>query len=102
MAVVVAQSLGESSGRPRSHRGRLRTTSVVVDSEKAMAQGAPLLYDDVPNNIALHWKAGGGDIQKAFREAEVTIKQRVVNQRLLPTAMETRGATAEYDIGSGS
>jgi len=101
VAVVVAQSLGEALDALDHIEIDYEPLPSVIDQEKAMAQGAPLLYDDVPNNIALHWKAGGGDIEKAFREAEVTIKQRVVNQRLLPTAMETRGATAEYDIGSG-
>ena len=76
--------------------------SIIVDAEKAMQPGAPQLYAEVPNNVAFHWKAGGGDIEKAFREAEVTIKERLVNQRLQPSTIETRGATADYDIGSDS
>src|SRR5271165_3494353 len=101
VAVIVAQSQAEALDALDHVEIDYEPLPSVLDSEKAMQQGAPQLYDDVPNNLGLHWKAGGGDIEKAFREAEVTIKQRVVNQRLLPTAMETRGATADYDIGSG-
>jgi carbon-monoxide dehydrogenase large subunit len=43
----------------------------------------------------------GGDADAAFRSAEVTVKERIVQQRLLPTAMETRAAVASYNKGSG-
>jgi aerobic carbon-monoxide dehydrogenase large subunit len=101
VAVVVAQSLGEALDALDSIDVDYETLPVVIDSEKAIAPGAPLLYDDIPNNIAFHWKAGGGDIDKAFSEAEVKIEQRILNQRLQPTAIETRGASAQYDPGSG-
>ena len=101
VAVVVAQGYGEALDALEHIEVEYEQLPVVVDAEKAMQPGAPQLYDDVPNNIALHWKAGGGDIEKAFREAEVTIKERFVNQRLQPSTIETRGATAQYDTGSG-
>lgn len=102
VAVVVAQSYGEALDALDHIEVDYEVLPVVVDSEKAMKSGAPLLYDDVPNNLAFHWKAGNsGDFEKAAREADVVIKQRMTNQRLLPTAIETRGATADYDPGSG-
>jgi carbon-monoxide dehydrogenase large subunit len=73
----------------------------IVDQEQAVQDGAPQLYDDVPNNIAFHWQLGGGDIDAAFRDADVTISKRIVNQRLIPNALETRGAVASYNSGSG-
>ncbi len=101
VAVVVAQSSGEALDALEYIDVDYEVLPAVIDQEKAVAAGAPQLYDEVPNNIALHWKAGGGDVEKAFQEAEVTIKQRLINQRLQPTAIETRGATAEYNVGSG-
>ncbi len=73
----------------------------IVNQEQATKEGAPQLYDDVPNNIAFRWHLSGGDIDAAFREADVTVKRRLINQRLIPVAMETRGALAEYNPGSG-
>jgi len=74
---------------------------VVVDAEKAIQAGAPQLHDEVPNNTTFVWKVAGGDIDKAFREADVVVKQRLVNQRLIPNAIEPRGMVAQYNPGSG-
>jgi aerobic carbon-monoxide dehydrogenase large subunit len=73
---------------------------VVVDQEKAVAPGAPQLHTEAPSNVAFHWKLAGGDVEKAFQEAEVVVSNRFVNQRLIPSAMEPRAAVAQYDPGS--
>jgi aerobic carbon-monoxide dehydrogenase large subunit len=72
-----------------------------VDPEKMAQPGAPQLHNEVPNNIAFTWVVAGGDAERAFNEAEVRVKQRIVQQRLLPTAMECRAAVASYNKGSG-
>ena len=38
-------------------------------------------------------------IDKAFADAEVVVSQRMLNQRLAPTAMEPRGVVAHYEPG---
>ena len=72
-----------------------------VDPEKMAQPGAPQVHADVPNNTAFTWVVAGGDAEKAFGEAEVTVKLRIVQQRLAPTAMECRAAVASYNKGSG-
>lgn len=72
---------------------------VVTNEEEALKPGAPQLHDDVPNNELYHWKIVGGDVDAAFRDAEVVVKQRFIQQRLVPNAMETRGAVARWDPG---
>ncbi|MBI3912865.1 MAG: molybdopterin-dependent oxidoreductase [Chloroflexi bacterium] len=74
---------------------------VVVDGEKATQAGAPQLHSEAPNNVAYYWKIGGGDADKALAEADGVIKQRILNQRLIPNAMETRAAIADYQTASG-
>ena len=76
------------------------TLPVVVDAEKATADGAPLVHAEAPNNIAWEWEVNGGDVDAAAAQAEVVVKQRIVNQRLIPNPMETRGIVADYDKGS--
>ena len=68
----------------------------VADPEKALAPGAPAVHPEWPDNIAFTYHQEGGDPEKAFQEAEVVVKQRIISQRLIPTAMETRGVVAEY------
>ena len=73
---------------------------VVTETEKALAAGAPQLHDEAPNNQAFHWSFANGDADAAFNNAEVVIRQRFVQQRLIPNAMETRGAVAHWQPGA--
>ncbi len=71
----------------------------VADPEKALAAGAPAVHPEWPDNIAFTFHQEGGDTAQAFREADVVVKQRITSQRLIPTAMETRGVVAEWRQG---
>src|SRR6266480_2933810 len=63
----------------------------VADPEKAQVQGAPAVHPEWPDNIAFTFHQEGGEVDKAFAEADVVVKQRITSQRLIPMAMETRG-----------
>jgi carbon-monoxide dehydrogenase large subunit len=74
----------------------------VTDPEKALAAGAPPVHPEWPDNIAFTFHQEGGDTAQAFRDADVIVKQRITSQRLIPTAMETRGVLAEWRAGEKS
>ncbi len=74
----------------------------VADPEKALAQGAPAVHPEWPDNVAFTFHQEGGDTEQAFRDADVTVRQRITSQRLIPTAMETRGVVAEWRAGEKS
>src|SRR6202011_926109 len=67
----------------------------VTDVEKALATGAPAVHPEWPDNIAYNYHQAGGDVDGAFAEAEVVVKQRIISQRLIPVAMETRGVVCD-------
>ena len=69
----------------------------VADAEKATAKGQPQLHADVPNNVCFNWTVQGGDVDAAFKAADVVVKERIINQRLIPNAMEPRAALAQYN-----
>jgi carbon-monoxide dehydrogenase large subunit len=70
---------------------------VVVDAEKATQSGAPQLHENAPNNICMDWACGDqGSTEKALAGADIVVKRRMVNQRLIPNSMEPRGAVAQY------
>lgn len=77
---------------------------VVVDVEKAMEPGAPLLYEEFGTNIALSIKPASDEIDKVFADTladgGIVVKQRIVNQRLAPVPLETRGVLADYNNAS--
>src|SRR5919109_1489224 len=75
---------------------------VVVDPERAVEEGAPQLHEAAERNIVMDWECGDPSAtDKALGEAEVVVEQRLVNQRLLPTPIEPRGAAAQYEPSSG-
>ena len=72
-----------------------------MDAEKATQPGAPQLHENAPNNIVFDWTVGdktGTDA--AVDAAEVVVRQRIVNQRLIPNPMETRGDIGLYNPGT--
>ena len=75
---------------------------VVVDGEKATQMGAPQLHEDAPDNTSFEWEVHSADqgYDDAAKEAEVVIKQRMRNQRLIPNAMEPRGIVADFNAGT--
>src|SRR5580704_825703 len=66
----------------------------VVEEQAAIAEGAPLLHETVPNNITTYFKTGGGDYAAAARQADQVLRLRLVNNRLIPTCLETRAVLA--------
>jgi aerobic carbon-monoxide dehydrogenase large subunit len=74
----------------------------VADPEKAIAEGAPPVHPQWPDNVSFRYHQEGGDTAAAFAEADVIVKQRITSQRLIPTAIETRGVVADYKSGDKS
>jgi aerobic carbon-monoxide dehydrogenase large subunit len=72
----------------------------VVEQEEAMQDGAPILHSGVQHNVAFHWQAGNAT-DEVFDNAEVVIKHRFRQQRLIPNPMEPRAATAQYNPATG-
>ncbi len=72
----------------------------VTDAEQATADGAPVVHDDAPGNLAFDWAVGAGDYDAAAAEADVVVSERIVNQRLIPNPMEARGIMADYNGGT--
>ncbi len=74
----------------------------VTDVEKALAKGAAAVHPEWPDNTAFNYHQEHGEVDKVFAEAEVVVKERITSQRLIPTAMETRGVVAEWHAGDRS
>ncbi len=73
----------------------------VVDAEEAMKPGAPQLHENAPNNVVFEWNVGDkAGTDAAVDAAEVVVRQRIVNQRLIPNPMETRGDIGWYNPGT--
>ncbi|WP_119071306.1 xanthine dehydrogenase family protein molybdopterin-binding subunit [Rubrobacter indicoceani] len=72
----------------------------VLGAEEAAKPGASELHKNVPGNVAFVFPARGGNYKRAAKKADVLVRQRLVNQRVVPNALETRTVLAEYDPGT--
>jgi carbon-monoxide dehydrogenase large subunit len=70
---------------------------VVLDEERALEPGAPLLYEEWGDNAMLRFRVSGGDVERAFREADVIVRERVKSHRFTGTPLEPRAVVASYD-----
>jgi carbon-monoxide dehydrogenase large subunit len=76
---------------------------VVLDMEAALADGAPLVHPNTESNRCFTWTfesgaAGTGQpIEDVLKAAEVTVKRRFIEQRLIPAFMEPRSTVAQPD-----
>jgi len=69
----------------------------VADPERAIEEGAPLVHEEWGDNVMLTAKFEGGDVDQAFREADVAVKARYRLNRHCPAPMEGRAVLASYD-----
>jgi carbon-monoxide dehydrogenase large subunit len=78
---------------------------VVVDPWKAIAEGAPVLRTDKPgkkDNKIFHWEVGDrAGTDAAFKQADVTVKQRIYLPRIHVASIETCGCVASFDKATG-
>jgi carbon-monoxide dehydrogenase large subunit len=96
VAVVLADSRDAARDALEAIVVEYEVLPAVVDEERAMAADAPVLHDDLGTNISFTWNIGGGDVVAALNSADHVIKQRIVNQRLIPNAIEPRAVVAHW------
>jgi aerobic carbon-monoxide dehydrogenase large subunit len=78
---------------------------VMVDPHKSLAPGAPVLRTDKKDkkdNLAFHWEAGDrAATDRAFREAEVVVKENIYVPRIHVASIETCGCVADFNTAEG-
>jgi carbon-monoxide dehydrogenase large subunit len=75
---------------------------VLADVEAAARPGAPVLYPEWGDNVALSFRAGFGDVEAAFRQADARVRERFVIPRYVGMPIETRGVVAQWDPRDGA
>ena len=103
VAVVVAETLQQATDALDAIHVAYTPLDVVVDARAALADGAPQLHENAPNNLILEWDCGKDEaaVKAAIDAAPIRITQAIANQRLIPTSIETRGSIGQYDPGTG-
>jgi len=95
VAVVLAESKGQAMDAADLVIVDLDAKPAVVDPEKALEEGSPLVWEEFGTNKTHEWAVAGGDFEAAEAAAEVTVTQRVANHRTSGAPIEPRGSVAE-------
>jgi aerobic carbon-monoxide dehydrogenase large subunit len=107
VALVVAETRAAAQDAAELVEVEYEPLQAVAGLRAAVAPGAPLLFAEVPGNIALDWTLGGepdnlAEIERLMQQAAQVARVSLVNQRVVVASMEPRGATARYDAASGA
>jgi aerobic carbon-monoxide dehydrogenase large subunit len=101
VAAVIAETPEQAVDALEAIQVDYEPLPTVVDAEKATQPGAPQLHENAPNNIVFDWTVGDkAGTDAAIDNAEVVVRQRIVNQRLIPNPMEVRGDIGWYNPGT--
>ncbi len=94
VAVVVAETRVQAADAAEAVAVDWEPLDAVTDMEEAVKDGV-VLHEDLGTNSVVHWSHGGGGDQGVFDSAPVIVKERYVQPRLIPNAIETRGCLAQ-------
>ncbi|GAA4530581.1 molybdopterin-dependent oxidoreductase [Amycolatopsis samaneae] len=101
VAVVVARSAAEARDALDKIDVDYDELPVVLDMEAALAEGAPLVHEELGSNRNAVWafdsaEAGtGGEVDAALSTSDVVVKRRFRQQRLVPAFMEPRACVVD-------
>jgi len=73
----------------------------VTDPEQAMRPDSPVIHPELGTNIAYRSETRSGNIESVFRQADMIVKARLVNQRVAATPIEPRAVLANYSHRNG-
>jgi carbon-monoxide dehydrogenase large subunit len=102
VAMVVAETHNQALDGAEAVKVEYKELAWVVDAETALKVGAPVIWDETPDNILVDTQFG--DVQatdRAFATAEHTVKMEFHVGRILPLPLEPRAGLAHYDKATG-
>ena len=98
VACVIAETVAQAKDAAEAVTVDVEPLPVVLKPADAVKPGASLVFDAVPNNIALDFHYGdAAKVAEAFARAKHVTRLETSNQRMVVNAMEPRSAIGEYD-----
>jgi len=98
VVIVVADTKGQARDAAEAVEITYKELKAVVDATKAIQPGAPQIHAEAENNLIFDWELGDGKAtDAAIKSAAHVTRMKIVNNRLVPNAMEPRAALGHYD-----
>jgi carbon-monoxide dehydrogenase large subunit len=103
VAVVIGETLAQAKDAAEKVAVDYETLPAAVDVATAQNSGQPQIHPEAPNNTVYQWHLGDkAATDAAFDGAKHVTRIDLVNNRLIPNAIEPRAAIGDYDSGQDS
>ena len=99
VAVVIAETYAQAVDAAEAVEVEWEDLEAVTDPFKAAQKGATLVHDDAPGNLAFDWELGSplNEVNAAIDASAHVTTLELVNQRMIPNAIEPRSYIGHYD-----
>jgi carbon-monoxide dehydrogenase large subunit len=102
VAAVIAETLNQAKDAAEAVEVEIDPLPAVTEMDAADQSDAPQLYEQAPRNMCVDFHYGDAEkVAEAFKQAAHVTKLRLVNSRVVVSAMEPRACVAEYDDQDG-
>jgi carbon-monoxide dehydrogenase large subunit len=101
VAMVVAETAAQASDAATMVGVTIAPLPAVVDVERAVEKGAPVIWPEAPDNVAIRWQSGDpAAVDAAFAGAAHVTRLKLVNTRIFANPIEPRTSIAQYDAAT--
>jgi carbon-monoxide dehydrogenase large subunit len=102
VAAVVAHSHALAQNAAETIAIEYEVLPSVVDPLQAIKPGAPVVWEDAPDNVVAAMSYGDAtQVEQVFESAAHVVSLELVSQRLVPSALEPRSTIAEIEKKTG-
>jgi carbon-monoxide dehydrogenase large subunit len=102
VAVVIADTEAQARDAAELALVKYEVLPAVVDIANAMRPGAPVVHEDIRDNVLFTMSMGNASATaQAFIRAHHVTKLSLRNNRVTAVSMEPRGCVADFDRGTG-
>ncbi len=101
IACVIAETVAQAKDAAEAVALDIEPLPAVLKPAEAVKPGAPRVFDQVPNNLALDYHYGDAEkVAEAFAKAKHVTRLETSNQRMIVAPMEPRAAIGEFDAAA--
>lgn len=101
VVAIVAESLEQAKDAAELVQLDLEELPAVVDMRRALSVGSAAVHDEAPENLCFDWELGDkAAVDAAFARAAHVTTIDLINNRLVPNAIEPRAAIGHHDAAN--
>ena len=102
VAMIVAETAMQAQDAAEAVWVEYEALPAVVETDKAMSAGVAQVWEQAPENRCFNWGTGdAAATTEAMNDAAHIVELELINNRVVPTSIETRGAIATVEPETG-